>query len=103
MNSFFFSHTPHLRLALEQVETYTFYVPSTFSIHTDGHCLPRMDRHEIFKIPVARAEVPDYFDIIKRPMCWKYIDEKLDRNEYFHLKDFQVRPVFHAEDMLFIT
>ena len=50
-----------------------------------------MDRGELFLHPVNRAEVPDYFDVVTKPMCWLFIDEKLEKNEYLHIKDFQVR------------
>ena len=49
-----------------------------------------LDRHEFFKNPVSKTDVPDYFDVIKKPMCWKVIDEKLDKNMYARLKDFEV-------------
>ena len=52
-----------------------------------------LDRHEFFKNPVSKMDVPDYFDVIKKPMCWKVIDEKLDKNMYARLKDFEVNPI----------
>ena len=53
-------------------------------------CRLLSDSHEFFKNPVSKADVPDYFDVIKKPMCWKVIDEKLDKNMYARLKDFEV-------------
>lgn len=50
-----------------------------------------MDRNDFFKNPVSRIEVPDYLDIIKRPMCWNIIDEKLDRHQYWDIQAFKVR------------
>ena len=50
-----------------------------------------MDRSEYFKNPVSRTQVPDYFDVIAKPICWRDIDNKLDQNAYWNLKDFQVR------------
>ncbi|OBZ73720.1 Peregrin [Grifola frondosa] len=47
------------------------------------------DRNEYFKNPVSKVEVPDYFDIIKHPMCWNTIDRKLDKHEYFDLQEFR--------------
>ena len=40
----------------------------------------------VYKNPVSKADIPDYFDVIKKPMCWKLIDEKLDKNMYARLK-----------------
>ena len=52
-------------------------------------CRLLLDSHEFFKNPVSKADVPDCFDVIKKPMCWKLIDEKLDRNMYARLKDLR--------------
>lgn len=49
-----------------------------------------MDRGELFLHPVNRAEIPDYFEVVKEPMCWLFIDEKLEKNEYVTVADFQV-------------
>jgi NuA3 HAT complex component NTO1 len=48
-----------------------------------------MDRQELFLHPVIRAEVPDYFDIIKEPMSWLQIDEKLEKNAYRSIAEFK--------------
>ncbi|KZT21556.1 hypothetical protein NEOLEDRAFT_1164542 [Neolentinus lepideus HHB14362 ss-1] len=47
------------------------------------------DRHDFFKTPVSRNDVPDYFDIVQRPMCWSIIDDKLDKHEYWNLQDLK--------------
>lgn len=49
-----------------------------------------MDRNEIFKSPVSPSEVPDYFEVVKKPMCWSTIDTKLDQHEYWNIEDFKV-------------
>ncbi|KAG1735905.1 uncharacterized protein EDB91DRAFT_1143453 [Suillus paluster] len=48
-----------------------------------------LDRHGLFKHPVSRTEVPDYYDVVKKPMTWDAIDAKLDRHEYWDLEDFK--------------
>lgn len=50
----------------------------------------RRDHQDVFKNPVSKHLVPDYFDIIKHPMCWSLIDEKLDRHEYWNANDLKV-------------
>ena len=50
----------------------------------------RADRNEYFKNPVSRAEVPDYYEKIKKPMCWSVIEGKLERHEYWDLQTFKV-------------
>ena len=52
----------------------------------------RPDRQGYFRSPVNKAEVPDYYDVIKDPMCWETIDQKLDRHEYLDLEQFKVSP-----------
>ncbi|KAG5643940.1 hypothetical protein DXG03_009352 [Asterophora parasitica] len=48
-----------------------------------------LDRQEYFKNPVSKVQVPDYFDVVKKPMCWTVIEGKLDRHEYWDLQDFK--------------
>ena len=50
----------------------------------------RADRNEYFKNPVSRAEVPDYYEKIKKPMCWSVIEGKLERHQYWDLQTFKV-------------
>lgn len=61
------------------------------------------DRQEYFKSPVTKHEVPDYYDIIKEPMCWDTIDKKLDSHEYLDLAQFKVRwspPIANSYDLI---
>ena len=48
------------------------------------------DRNDYFKSPVNKQEVPDYYDIIQHPMCWSWIENKLEKHEYWDLEDFKV-------------
>jgi len=48
------------------------------------------DKNEYFKNPVSRIEVPDYYEKIKKPMCWSVIEGKLERHEYWDLQTFKV-------------
>lgn len=54
-----------------------------------------MDRKDYFKNPVSKIEVPDYFEVIKEPMCWSTIQAKLDRHEYWDVHSFRVSS-FHS-------
>ncbi|KAI8985649.1 hypothetical protein BD414DRAFT_578477 [Trametes punicea] len=69
LSRFFFPHEPALRFAFEKVISH--------------------DRQGYFKSPVNRNEVPDYYDIIKDPMCWDIIDSKLDSHEYLDVAEFK--------------
>ena len=35
--------------------------------------------------------MPDYFDIVKSPMCWTMIDAKINKFEYWDFQAFRVR------------
>lgn len=54
-----------------------------------------MDRNELFLNPVNRFEVPDYFQVIKEPMSWMQMDDKLEKNLYRTTEDFKVSPASH--------
>ncbi|CDO69700.1 hypothetical protein BN946_scf184851.g88 [Trametes cinnabarina] len=69
LSRFFFPHEPALRFAFEKVISH--------------------DRQGYFKSPVNRNEVPDYYDIIREPMCWDIIDRRLDSHEYLDLAEFK--------------
>jgi len=49
-----------------------------------------LDRNGLFKHPVSRTEVPDYYEVVKNPMTWDAIDAKLDRHEYWDFETFKV-------------
>lgn len=49
-----------------------------------------MDRNDYFKNPVSKIDVPDYHEIVKKPMCWTMIEAKLDKHEYWDLSIFKV-------------
>jgi hypothetical protein len=62
------------------------------------------DKGHVFETPVSRAEVPDYFDVVKKPMCWSMIREKLDKHQYWSLDAFRVsNSVFKPNDVLVLT
>ncbi|KAF9454408.1 hypothetical protein P691DRAFT_770607 [Macrolepiota fuliginosa MF-IS2] len=69
-------------------------VATVFFSHQDAmrHILDRivsLDKQEFFKNPVSKQVVPDYYDIVKEPMCWTMIEAKLDRHEYWDVQAFK--------------
>ncbi|KAG7527546.1 hypothetical protein FFLO_06827 [Filobasidium floriforme] len=64
-----FPHDSKLRFAFEKISS--------------------LDRQQIFAHPVSTKDVPDYLDIIKHPMSWDQIDDRLDTHAYGDLSDFQ--------------
>lgn len=49
-----------------------------------------MDKQDMFLHFVSRVDVPDYYEVIKEPMCWMSIDEKIEQNSYRRIEDFKV-------------
>ncbi|GAA5825615.1 hypothetical protein JCM11251_000310 [Rhodosporidiobolus azoricus] len=47
-----------------------------------------LDKSSYFSSPVDRAAVPDYYDVIKCPMDWSTVSDKLERHEYERAGDF---------------
>ncbi|KIY62090.1 hypothetical protein CYLTODRAFT_427174 [Cylindrobasidium torrendii FP15055 ss-10] len=47
------------------------------------------DRTHHFVNPVSSVDFPEYYKVVEKPMCWKYIQEKLDRHEYWQLDMFK--------------
>lgn len=48
-----------------------------------------IDRTDYFRYPVNRAEVPDYFDIVKKPMYWSIIEDKINNHSYLDSQEFK--------------
>ena len=84
---FFFPHEAYLRLAFEKISA---CVVSWLPKRTHANTEFSPDRQNYFRSPVSKTEVPDYYDVIKNPMCWETIDQKLDRHEYLDLTQFKV-------------
>ncbi|THH11516.1 hypothetical protein EW146_g8014 [Bondarzewia mesenterica] len=48
-----------------------------------------LDRSDYFRNSVSKTEVPDYFEIIKNPIHWTAIEEKLHGHEYCDVQTFK--------------
>ncbi|RXK35381.1 hypothetical protein M231_07371 [Tremella mesenterica] len=48
-----------------------------------------MDKGELFLRPVNINEVPDYATVVKEPMCWLEIDDRLEKNTYLNIAEFK--------------
>ncbi|OCF54561.1 hypothetical protein L486_08112 [Kwoniella mangroviensis CBS 10435] len=87
VDGFIFPYHGRLRVAFEKISAQV--LPSSQYCRYMLTLLFRLDRQSLYLHPVNRAEAPDYFEIIKEPMCWLWIDEKLEKNEYVDLADFK--------------
>jgi hypothetical protein len=52
-------------------------------------CIARFDKKELFRYPVTRDIASDYHDIIKSPMSFQDMIEKLSMHRYFTLDEFE--------------
>jgi len=58
-------------------------------------CLPcRFDKQKFFAYPILAEEVKDYHDVIKDPICFQTISEKLNAHQYQSVEQFVVRCLF---------
>ncbi|KAF8327181.1 PHD-zinc-finger like domain-containing protein, partial [Cantharellus anzutake] len=48
-----------------------------------------LDRFHVFANPVTQADAPDYHTIVKRPMSWQQMRNKLLQHEYNSVQDFK--------------
>ncbi|PFH45479.1 hypothetical protein AMATHDRAFT_159553 [Amanita thiersii Skay4041] len=67
----------------------SFLTPFEDLLRDSFHRIIAVDRSEHFRYPVSKAEVPDYFDIVKKPMCWSTIEEKINSHAYFESQEFK--------------
>ncbi|KAF9188196.1 nuA3 HAT complex component nto1 [Haplosporangium sp. Z 11] len=59
--------------------------------------LEKLDRQKYFAYPISTEEVKDYHDVIKDPICFQIINEKLDAHIYQSVEEFadDVRRIYH--------
>ncbi|KAH7876147.1 PHD-zinc-finger like domain-containing protein, partial [Lentinula edodes] len=77
---------------LQQMEIIQYVFTQNVYLHDPRLCsaferITGYDKHDCFKNSVHKVDVPDYFAVITQPMCWLMIDAKLDRHEYWDMKD----------------
>lgn len=87
LNQIVFTHEARLRMAFENIVA---FVHSLLGMRNSLEVVLRFDRQGFFKNPISKSQVPDYFDVIPRPMWWGAIDENLDRHEYWDVDAFRV-------------
>ena len=54
------------------------------------YCLFRLDRQKYFAYPISAEEVQDYHDVIKNPISFQTINEKLVAHKYQSVDEFSV-------------
>ncbi|KLT46484.1 hypothetical protein CC85DRAFT_281589 [Cutaneotrichosporon oleaginosum] len=48
-----------------------------------------LDREDIFLHPVDKDEVPDYYEVVKEPICFSDIDKKIENVRYRNVAEFK--------------
>ena len=49
-----------------------------------------LDKEDLFLNLVSREEAPDYYDIVKNPMSWSIMSDKMIDRKYETVADFEV-------------
>ncbi|TFY65289.1 hypothetical protein EVJ58_g2074 [Rhodofomes roseus] len=81
-------------LKLERAEAIQYVFDKLLLAHEQvlRHAFERItaaDRMDIFRDPVSLEVVPDYLEIVERPICWSMIDQKLNGHQYLDLQEFK--------------
>ncbi|KAH9930248.1 PHD-zinc-finger like domain-containing protein [Fomitopsis serialis] len=81
-------------LKLDRVEAIQYVFDKLLLAHEPvlRHAFERItaaDRMDVFRNPVSLEDVPDYLEIVERPMSWSVIDEKLNGHQYLDLQEFK--------------
>ncbi|KZP01472.1 hypothetical protein CALVIDRAFT_491979 [Calocera viscosa TUFC12733] len=63
--------------------------PFENTLHDALDQIAAVDKMKHFHEPVDRAEVPDYYDVVKNPMDWTQMKEKIQKHEYMNIEEFQ--------------
>ena len=51
--------------------------------------LRSLDKKDLFEMPVSARQVPNYYKVIKKPMCFSKMEEKLEDDDYRSLEEFE--------------
>jgi Bromodomain len=78
----------------------TIYFPIIPIIEPILEKMENLDKDDLFMHLVAKDEAPDYYDVIKQPMSWTVIREKMTDRKYETVAEFEV---LHQCDKLMQT
>jgi NuA3 HAT complex component NTO1 len=67
-----------------------FVFPHYMAIRSAYDRIAALDREDIFLHPVDKEEVPDYYEVVKEPICFSEIDEKIENVKYRNVAEFKV-------------
>ena len=67
---------------------------------TDGSVVCRKDDYAFFLQPVDLSQIPGYTDLIKTPMDFGTITQKVDKGRYRSLEEFTVSDILPSHYFL---
>jgi NuA3 HAT complex component NTO1 len=68
----------------------TIYFPIIPIIEPILEKMETLDKDDLFLQLVARDEAPDYYDVIKQPMSWNIMRDKMVNRKYESVDEFEV-------------
>ena len=54
--------------------------------------MENLDKDDLFLNLVSKDEAPDYYEIVKEPMSWSLMREKMSNRQYESVAEFEVIP-----------
>lgn len=66
-----------------------FLFPGATTLRVAFDRIKHLDKDSLFQDPVSREQAPDYYDVIKNPLCLAQIDERIDQYRYLLRIDFE--------------
>jgi hypothetical protein len=76
----------------------TIYFPIIPIIEPILEKMENLDKDDLFMHLVAKDEAPDYYDVIKQPMSWTVIREKMTDRKYESVAEFEV--LHHCDKLM---
>src|SRR5437762_12484859 len=68
----------------------TIYFPIIPIVEPILEKMENLDKDDLFLHLVSRDEAPDYYDIVKQPMSWSIMREKMTNRKYESVTAFEV-------------
>lgn len=80
----------------------TIYFPIIPIIEPILERMENLDKDDLFLHLVSRSEALDYYDIVKQPMSWSIMREKMTSRKYESVNEFEVHLPLKYTDLRLI-
>lgn len=64
------------------------FFPMHSALQEAFNAITSLDRNELFANPVSRSDVPDYYEVIKKPMDWATVSVRIKEQIYATTQEF---------------